>query len=49
MAWRDWRDGQDEVRIKSVHVAAFLAYLALHAPRPVVLADFFSILLEAGN
>src|SRR5712692_4323571 len=25
---------------------AFLACLALHAPRPVALADFFSILLE---
>jgi hypothetical protein len=37
IAERDWRDRRDEVGIYSVHVA-------LHAPRAVALADFFSIL-----
>jgi hypothetical protein len=42
IAERDWRDGRDEVGIQSVHGACF----ALHAPRSVALANFFSILLN---
>jgi hypothetical protein len=42
---RDWRDGRDEVGIQIYPRRALLACLALHAPRSVALADFFSILL----
>jgi len=48
---RDWWDeGGFEVRSSRFSELrtsdrAFLACLALHAPRPVTLADFFSILL----
>ena len=45
---RDWRDGRDEVG-QICPRRAFLAYLALHTPRSVALADFFSILLGGGR
>ena len=44
----DWQDGRDEVGGGNPICPrrAFLACLALHAPRSLALADFFSILLE---
>ena len=45
---RDWRDGRDEVG-QICPRRAFLAYLVLHTPRSVSLADFFSILLGVGR